>query len=429
MRGRYADALRLYEEALGHVEHADVRGRPGAPAEDDDLEPGRAASTARRRRARARSLCADRRPARSMQPSEEAQLLVNQGTLLRRLGDPIKAMQTYRQAQALFARAQHRDGEIGTWRNIGIAYALDLNDSPRALDAFDTRADAGAAVVEPARRSPGPALPRRDASPAWAGWSDASGELPGRPRRRHRRRPRRRAVEGALRPRPDCRSRRPRRRGAASSYERAIAAIESVRADLQAVPLRSEFLADKRDVYDALIALRLASPRPRRPRCSRSSSRAARAPGRTVFSPAASGCRSRACSRRLPPERCCSSTGAVRPPRPWCGSPRPRPASSGRRRAPDDLDAVQRFADVVSRPGDDWRAASRRAGRILLSGLPDLAGVTRLLVVPDGPLHAVPFEALTAPGSTRSARRAVRDRLPAVGRAARPEPLGTAGPP
>ena len=71
-----------------------------------------------------------------MQPSEEAQLLINQGALLRRLGDPIKAMQTYRQAQALFARGQHRDGEIGAWRNIGIAYALDLNDNQRALDAF-----------------------------------------------------------------------------------------------------------------------------------------------------------------------------------------------------------------------------------------------------------------------------------------------------
>ena len=44
-------------------------------------------------------------------------------------------MQTYRQAQRS-SRAEHRDGEIGAWRNIGIAYALDLND-PRALDAFD----------------------------------------------------------------------------------------------------------------------------------------------------------------------------------------------------------------------------------------------------------------------------------------------------
>ena len=40
----------------------------------------------------------------------------------------------------------------------------------------------------------------------------------------------------------------------------AIHAIESVRADLRTVALKAEFLADKRDVYDALIALRLSDP-------------------------------------------------------------------------------------------------------------------------------------------------------------------------
>ena len=44
---------------------------------------------------------------------------IDRGWLFRRLGDPIQAMQTYRQAQALFARAQHYDGQISVWRNIG----------------------------------------------------------------------------------------------------------------------------------------------------------------------------------------------------------------------------------------------------------------------------------------------------------------------
>ena len=51
-----------------------------------------------------------------------------------------------------------------------------------------------------------------------------------------------------------------RRDDARRSYEQAITAIESVRADLQAIALKSEFLADKRDVYDALIGLRLSDP-------------------------------------------------------------------------------------------------------------------------------------------------------------------------
>jgi hypothetical protein len=65
----------------------------------------------------------------------------------------------------------------------------------------------------------------------------------------------------------------------------------------------------------------------------------------------------------------------------------------------DDITSVQRLGDAVARDGDDWRMASIAAGRILLSGLPDLTGVTRLLVVPDGPLHDIPFEALTVPNA------------------------------
>src|SRR5262249_24040482 len=48
--------------------------------------------------------------------------------------------------------------------------------------------------------------------------------------------------------------------GARAALERAIATIESVRSDLRTVALRSEFLADKRDVYDELIWLRLNEP-------------------------------------------------------------------------------------------------------------------------------------------------------------------------
>jgi CHAT domain-containing protein len=65
----------------------------------------------------------------------------------------------------------------------------------------------------------------------------------------------------------------------------------------------------------------------------------------------------------------------------------------------DDVKSFEHVADAVSRAGDDWRPASIAAGRILLSGLPAFERVTRLLVVPDGPIHGIPFEALTLPGS------------------------------
>jgi tetratricopeptide (TPR) repeat protein len=257
MRGRYADALRLYEEAAAE---AGTRTSESARARLRKMSISNLAALHQRLGAdeRALDLYGQLRTGGPMQPSEEAQLLVNQGALLRRLGDPVKAMQTYRAAQALYARAQHRDGEIGAWRNIGIAYALDLHDDRQALDAFD-------AALKLARGSSNQRgevqalLYRGETLRRMGRLAEASVQLQA-------------ALDGATRvglveERWKAlyglgRVAEAQGRGdeAGRSYEQAIAAIESVRADLQAVALRSEFLADKRDVYDALIALRLASP-------------------------------------------------------------------------------------------------------------------------------------------------------------------------
>ena len=48
-----------------------------------------------------------------LRPSEEARQLVNRGALIRRLGDPYKALDTYRAAGQLFRTAKHPDGELG----------------------------------------------------------------------------------------------------------------------------------------------------------------------------------------------------------------------------------------------------------------------------------------------------------------------------
>ena len=261
----------------------------------------------------------------TMRPHEEAQLLVNQGWLLRRLGDPIKAMQTYRQAQALFARAQHRDGQISAWRNIGLAYAQDLNDHPQALDAFG-RALTVARESSNQRGEVQALMYRGETLRRMGRLADAAGELQA-------------ALGGARRVglveeqwkalysfgrvleaqgRPD---------EARRSYEEAITAIESVRADLEAVNLRSEFLADKREVYDALIGIRLTEPSV----AAGEILRAHRAkPCTHLAGPACSqtrsASRSATCSRRLAPTRCCSNTGAATRPRRCSGCLPPRPA-------------------------------------------------------------------------------------------------------
>jgi hypothetical protein len=136
MRGRYGDALQLYEEAL---KAAETRASQRSRGRLRKMTTSNLAALYQRLGAdgRALDLSATLRAGETMATNEEAQLLVNQGALLRRLGDPVKAMATYREAQALFARDQHRDGEIGAWRNIGIVYALELNDYPRALEACE----------------------------------------------------------------------------------------------------------------------------------------------------------------------------------------------------------------------------------------------------------------------------------------------------
>jgi len=396
MRGRYADALRLYEDAKAKV---DTRTSERSRARLRKMTISNLAVLHQRLGAdqRALDLYAQLRTGETMQPSEEAQLLINQGWLFRRLGDPIKAMQIYRQAQALFARGQHRDGEIGAWRNIGIAYALDLNDYERALDAFE-------AALKLARGSSNQRgevqalLYRGETLRRMGRLDDAAADLET-------------ALGGATRVGlveeqwkalySLGRAFEVQGRGddARRSYEQAITAIESVRADLQAIALKSEFLADKRDVYDALIGLRLSAPS---------------ASAADVFELIEQS-RARTWQDRLQPSAQPVSLAEVQPKiapgamllEYWSAGAASamlwisHSASGivGQASSLDDITSVQRLGDAVSRDGDDWRTASVAAGRMLLSGLPDLTGVTRLLIVPDGPLHDIPFEALTVPNA------------------------------
>ena len=395
-RGRYSEALRVYQEALADI---DRRTTEGSRARLRKMTISNLAVLHQRLGAdeRALDLYAQLATGETMRPREEAQLLLNQGWLLRRLGDPIKAMQTYRQAQALFARAQHRDGQISAWRNIGLAYAQDLNDHRQALDAFGQALTV--ARESSNQRGEVQALMYRGETLRRMGrLAEAAGELQA-------------ALSGAIRVglveeqwkalysfgrvreaqgRPD---------DARRSYEGAITAIESVRAGLEAVNLRSEFLADKREVYDALIGIRLADPS---------------AAAGEIFALLEQS-RARTWQDRMPQDAPRLSLADVQPAIGpdallleywnsetaaallWSSA-----SSSGVVRhaaSPDDRKTVQRLADAVSRGDHDWRSASLAAGRILLEGLPNVAGVTRLIVVPDGPLHAIPFEALTIPGA------------------------------
>lgn len=74
-------------------------------------------------------------------PEERAQLLTNIGVVRRRLGDPVKALETYRQARAIYASGHHLDGEITVANNIGILQSADLGDAKAAEEAFSQAID------------------------------------------------------------------------------------------------------------------------------------------------------------------------------------------------------------------------------------------------------------------------------------------------
>jgi tetratricopeptide (TPR) repeat protein len=69
--------------------------------------------------------------------SDKAHLLTNLGALYRRLGDPWKALYSYRAALSLYSHQHDAAGEISVLKNIGIVYALDQEDLGRARQSFE----------------------------------------------------------------------------------------------------------------------------------------------------------------------------------------------------------------------------------------------------------------------------------------------------
>lgn len=190
---------------------------------------------------------------KTLTPGDRAHLLANLGTLYRRLGDPWKALDTFRSAQKLYSISHDADGEIAVLKNIGIVYALDQEDFRNAQAIFGR-------VRELARKTHNrreemqahlylgeTLLRKRTLAAAQMEFETAlalANELGTTEEQWKARYGHGRIQEfsGNL-------------AEAESDYRQAIAIIEKSRATLQLSALRAEFLADKRDAYDALIRL------------------------------------------------------------------------------------------------------------------------------------------------------------------------------
>jgi CHAT domain-containing protein len=406
LQARYLDALHSYRSALDRVDQA-----AGAPwhARRRRLTINNLAALFQRLGGYEQALDLHRQLQKSPQalgPSEQARLLTNLGVLYRRLEDPFKALETYQAAKQLFAREKHLDGEISVLKNIGIVQALDLDDLSAALDAF-TGALALAEQSGNRREAMqvhlyrGEALlrlgeveaPTRDLEAALA----SATEL-GTTEERWK------ALYGL--------GRVARKKGqdelAAAQFRQAIAGIESVRSKLQLSILKTDFLADKRDVYDALIELLTERPDTAEIFNLLERSRARTFQDRLQERPQAEGAASatlaavqaRLDGRTLLLEYWVTSRAAAVV---WIT----REASGivRIRSSPAALAEVSAFAkEVSSGSGDAWRRPSEILGKRLLSGIEQLGrpDLRHLIVVPDGILGALPFEVLQAAGETGS---------------------------
>jgi tetratricopeptide (TPR) repeat protein len=194
----------------------------------------------------------------AISPSERGQVLSNLGTLYRRMGDAVKALEAYAEAQKLFAQEHVSDAEIHVLQNAGIALALDfgntaaadrsLAEALRLAEGTGNRREIVLAHLfrgESLFRADDHAAAARDFADALAGAREigASEEQWT-------------ALYGVAR----VARRQGDRNLALARLRDAIAIIESVRSSLANPSLKSDFLADKRDVYDAAIGILLESP-------------------------------------------------------------------------------------------------------------------------------------------------------------------------
>lgn len=325
-----------------------------------------------------------------VRPEEHAQMLSNVGVLYRRMGDPYKALDAYEQARAIFVREQDVDGELGVLKNRGIALALDLGRLAEARATF-AEALARATATGNARealqarlygaetqlRLGQAAEASRDFQSAYA----AALELE--------------TVEDqwkALYGLARCETLLGNEAAATGHLRSAVAVIEQIRDAIRVPSLKSDFFHDKREVFDALIALRLrrgAGAEELFDLIERGHSR-----GWRERLGLKSTIELRAVQRALPADALLldywtSPSGAA------VVAITKTTARVHAIRV--DEPGIRALSDALPRgEGSAWTAPAAKIAAQLLPPLP--AGTPHLLIATDGALASVPFELLPAAG-------------------------------
>lgn len=336
--------------------------------------------------------------------TDRAQLFTNLGVLYRRLGDPWKALGSYRSALGLYSHQHDSAGEISVLKNIGIVYGLDQDDLDKARQFFE-RSLARAKETGNQREEMQAHLYLGETLLRKADPKKAASEFQlalAQARQLGTSEEQWKALYGVGR----AQELAGETAQAESAFREAILIIEAARSQLQLSALRAEFLGDKRDVYDALIALLLKKNDTKETFSFLERSRSRTFQDR-LFSDTA-GRENQATPVPLTLDEVqkylAPSTVLIefwvsgdRLALIWCTSD-----SYGIEQM--ELSKAERetaFGLVRGLPGslrDNWRQRTAALSRLIPSSLP--ATLHHMMIVPDGWLSSIPFDLLPAPDSS-----------------------------
>jgi CHAT domain-containing protein len=341
---------------------------------------------------------------KGLSASDRAQILTNLGVVYRRLGDSYKALDSYRSALDLYSQQHDSGGETNVLKNIGIVYALDQNDPDKAK-AFFQRSLARAKETHNQREEMqahlylGETLLRRqDFQKSVAEFQQALtlARTLGTTEDRWK------ALYGIARGHESLNQ----SVQAEAEYREAISTIETSRGQLQLSALRAEFLADKRDVYDAMIALLLKKNDIKETFSFLERSRARTFQDRlssVASTPAPSIPTLDEMQRYLDPSTVLMEfwVSGDRIALIWCtretyGMQQSTLTSEERETA---MGFLRGLPDNLQ---GDWRSRTTILSRLLPNDSSMPSNMKHLLIVPDGWLSSVPFDLIPAPGNPRA---------------------------
>ena len=394
-QAKYSEALRTYESAMGDVEKAGTQPWAASWRQITRLN----LATLYQRLGndqRAIAIYHEVSDAPLLSARELSHVFANLGILYRHMGDGEAALKNYHSAERGYEQERDVDGELGALKNIGIVLALDLHQPAEALKTFDQALQL-AEKTKNQREIMQTHLYRGKTLLSIGQLERAQHEFTT-------------ALELAVQLGTveeqwkalyslGLIDEAEARNGAAEQKFRSAAEkIESLRSRLQLSRLRSDFLADKRDVYDALIKLLLAKNDTAGAFEYMERSRSRVFQDRFYAGQIKPGALSlKSVQSRLQPYTALVEfwTGPDEVAALWITS-----ESSGIARKQFSPEEMDRFEHEVSglpeNLGDDWRRGFREISALAPEGIAPFLQkqYTHLLIVPDGFLSLLPFDLL-----------------------------------